>query len=400
MLGKRKRILAVGCALVAVALAARDARAAVKVVDKPEGTGGYAMKSTLDIGGADAPDESFFYEKFGGVSVDADGAGNVYVLDNGNARIQVFGPDGRFVRSIGSEGEGPGEFQIPGRFTVNAAGDVAVFDMGQARVSVLDRTGALKWDAVTEEVGDLAFTDSGLLLLGYGKRGPAQVEAYDASGKKVWSAGENTPTGHRFVEVRLEREQIAPRLGFVKSECFRAPQGEYLLQVFSPKGDELASFSRPFERQEITPEDMAPKTKDGEDEEPKMIMIKRTEGGAGGGSPGAAGGGSAKWSAHGDGDQEMTITMDNLADFMPKHHPDTRGVLAWPDGRVWVLTAKDEHGGVVTDEWSSDGHWMRRFAVPEEYDWLNVGRDGALYGVTHDDDDYPTVHRIAVSSGA
>jgi hypothetical protein len=38
--------------------------------------------------------------------------------------------------------------------------------------------------------------------------------------------------------------------------------------------------------------------------------------------------------------------------------------------------------------------------VPAEYEWFEVGRDGALYGVTHDDDDYPTIHRVSVRSEA
>jgi hypothetical protein len=171
--------------------------------------------------------------------------------------------------------------------------------------------------------------------------------------------------------------------------------------VYSAKGEELAAFTRAFERRAITPEDMAPPKKDGEEgAKPKMIMIKRTEGGDDGGAPGGGGGGGAKWNTGGENEETMEFSMDKLAEFLPKHHPDTRGVLAWPDGRVWILTAKDDRGGVETDEWSADGKWLRRFTVPEEYDWLKVGRDGALYGVTHDEDDYPTVHRIAVQPGA
>lgn len=388
--------LAAGLALVLAMTGA--ATAAPKVAEKPQREGGYAMSSELGIGGADAPDESFFYEKFGGVQVDADGAGNLYVLDNGNARIQVFGKDGAFVRSLGAEGEGPGEFQIPGMLAVSASGDVAVFDMGQGRISVLDRTGALEWDAVTAPVQDLAFTDAGLLLVGYGKRGPAQVEAYDAAGRKLWSAGTNTPEGHRFVDIRLDREQIAPRLGLTGSSCFRSPEGEYVVQVFSLGGSEVREFTRPFARQEVKPEELASLDKDEDEGGPAVVMIKRTEGGGGDGGGGAGGG--AKWNAGGGHGEEMTFSLDNLEDFMPKHHPDTRGVLAWPDGRIWILTAEDDHGGVVTDEWSADGQWLRRFTVPEEYDWLNVGRDGALYGVTHDEDDYPTVHRVAVRAEA
>ena len=140
-----------------------------------------------------------------------------------------------------------------------------------------------------------------------------------------------------------------------------------------------------------------PKDEDGGGE-PKVIMIKRTEGGGGHGGDG--GGGGAEWSTKAGDEETMTFSMDKLTDFLPTHHPDTRGVLAWPDGRVWIVTAKDGSAGVVTDEWSVSGEWLRRFSIPEEFDWLNVGRDGSLYGVTHDDDDYPTVHRIEVKADA
>ena len=37
--------------------------------------------------------------------------GNLYVLDSGDSFIKVFSPDGRYLRKIGGQGEGPGEFQ-------------------------------------------------------------------------------------------------------------------------------------------------------------------------------------------------------------------------------------------------------------------------------------------------
>jgi len=36
--------------------------------------------------------------------------GNYYVADSGNGRIAVFSDTGRFLRAIGREGQGPGEF--------------------------------------------------------------------------------------------------------------------------------------------------------------------------------------------------------------------------------------------------------------------------------------------------
>ena len=42
-----------------------------------------------------------------------DGAGNVYVVDSENNRIQQFDSDGAFIATWGSEGGGNGEFRAP-----------------------------------------------------------------------------------------------------------------------------------------------------------------------------------------------------------------------------------------------------------------------------------------------
>lgn len=34
----------------------------------------------------------------------------VFIVDNGNKQVHYFGPDGKFIRSFGNEGRGPGEF--------------------------------------------------------------------------------------------------------------------------------------------------------------------------------------------------------------------------------------------------------------------------------------------------
>jgi hypothetical protein len=58
------------------------------------------------VGGMDVAEEA----EFGlvvGLAVDP--AGNIYVADQQVRRIQVFGPDGTFLRTIGEPGSGPGE---------------------------------------------------------------------------------------------------------------------------------------------------------------------------------------------------------------------------------------------------------------------------------------------------
>ncbi len=85
----------------------------------------------LVIGGdTDDPNQSFY--RVDDVAVDANG--NIYVLEAGYKRVQVFDQRGRYLRTIGSEGQGPGELQSPHEIIV--AGDaVVVPDMGNGRVN-------------------------------------------------------------------------------------------------------------------------------------------------------------------------------------------------------------------------------------------------------------------------
>jgi hypothetical protein len=74
-------------------------------------------------------------------AVTFDATGNLYILDRDNARVVVLGPDGRFLRSIGKKGEGPGEFGLPMNLTILSDGRLAVFDGASGTVSLFDRSG-------------------------------------------------------------------------------------------------------------------------------------------------------------------------------------------------------------------------------------------------------------------
>ena len=47
------------------------------------------------------------------VSVDIDGGGNLWVVDRRLNRVLVVSPDGEVLRTVGRNGEGPGEFRAP-----------------------------------------------------------------------------------------------------------------------------------------------------------------------------------------------------------------------------------------------------------------------------------------------
>ncbi len=69
--------------------------------------------------------------------------GNYYMMDRGNSRVAVFGPDGEYLRSFGREGDGPGEFRSPMLQSVDERG-VMIYDSRSRRVVHFDLDGALR----------------------------------------------------------------------------------------------------------------------------------------------------------------------------------------------------------------------------------------------------------------
>ncbi|HEV2815179.1 MAG TPA: choice-of-anchor D domain-containing protein, partial [Solirubrobacteraceae bacterium] len=66
--------------------------------------------------------------------------GEVYVADQSNHRVSVFGADGTFSRTFGSLGGGAGELDNPVAITVSG-GEVYVTDQGNRRISVFSTGG-------------------------------------------------------------------------------------------------------------------------------------------------------------------------------------------------------------------------------------------------------------------
>lgn len=66
--------------------------------------------------------------------VAADAAGNLYVADTGNARVQKFSPEGNFLAAFGKPGTGEGELRAPNGITIDSAGNIYVADAHNARL--------------------------------------------------------------------------------------------------------------------------------------------------------------------------------------------------------------------------------------------------------------------------
>jgi DNA-binding beta-propeller fold protein YncE len=75
-----------------------------------------------------------------------DAAGNIYVADGlgNNTRVAKFDKTGRFVKSWGYRGTGPGQFREVHGLVIDAQGLVYVADAGNRRIQVFDGEGNFK----------------------------------------------------------------------------------------------------------------------------------------------------------------------------------------------------------------------------------------------------------------
>jgi DNA-binding beta-propeller fold protein YncE len=94
-----------------------------------------SLELVRKIGDVDTEDEHLAFNFPSGVAVDKDG--NLYVLDSANARVQKFGPDGRYLATIGRKGQGPGEVIMPDAIGFDRDGNLVVADSGQSRIHVI-----------------------------------------------------------------------------------------------------------------------------------------------------------------------------------------------------------------------------------------------------------------------
>src|SRR5262249_31331357 len=74
-----------------------------------------------------------------------DSTGNIYVADGfGNSRIAKFDRHGKFVKSWGSKGSDPGQFDTAHGLAIDTQGNVYVADTGNKRIQVFDGEGTVK----------------------------------------------------------------------------------------------------------------------------------------------------------------------------------------------------------------------------------------------------------------
>ena len=149
--------------------------------------------------------------RIGGVyDLDVAPDGSIYLADYGFKHVLVVRPGGAIVGTIGSEGSGPGEFQMP--YTVRAGVDsVRVLDARTSLVQVFEVSGTLARSYRLETPGlggGRAFGEDGRLAAAVDGFEETMVLVLDAEGRRVASVGEPLVPATGFFDFTAIKAEI------------------------------------------------------------------------------------------------------------------------------------------------------------------------------------------------
>ncbi len=193
-------------------------------------------------------------------AIDVDGAGNVYVADTSNSRVEVFDPSLNFLTQWGSSGTGPGQFTqdygiaigqgigatgslIQIAYVVDGAGRVEKFDLSGNFISQFG-VGLLKdpRQVTVDPVNNNVYVVNARMR---------QIAVFDVNGNELFTFGSNGTGPGQFSDdprgIALSSDgtrAYATDSGGKRVEVFDANTGAFLFQVGGP-GTAPGQFTDP-----------------------------------------------------------------------------------------------------------------------------------------------------------
>jgi hypothetical protein len=294
---------------------------------------------------------------FGAVrSVQVDDDGDIIVLDWEDNLIKVFDAAGRFIRSFGRHGQGPGEIQSPSRMYLQGGRAIAIMDTGNSRYSLYDKTGlCLKEFNLGRYRVFRTVPDSRGYVYG------DQLKFDPKPATELIRIEPDFSDARKLAEYEYDISQgtvgvIFDRLTFgvfPDDRFFWARNSKYEIHVLDPKGREIRRILKDYNPVRITDKD-------------KDELLKQYQG----------------------------AEKDNIpGEYQPFFY-----LLGDDEGRLYARTyERDERDRLIYDVFDPEGRFFARMALPEWEMLFVVKRGKAYVMITEDPEDgSPLVKRYTL----
>ena len=324
------------------------------------------LTEELTVGDSTNPDESFSRVDLFVV----DGEGTIFALDSKEQKIKVFDRTGKFLRSIGKPGQGPGELGLASGVQLTADGILVVEDALNRRLALFKPTGEfIKSISTADKLGLV-----NILLDGDG----------NAIGREMGLAEGNS---EMFFEIKKFDPELKPLFTLDKikfpipipgsgakvnimdlssvyqfdpaGNIYYGRNANYDIKIYSPEGKHIRTIQKEYDSVKVTQKDI--------DE-----ILERI--------PNVAGGANIK---------DMFL--------FPDVFPPYQSFVLDERGRMFVRTytkgkAKGEY---VIDVFDPEGRFIAQFITKANLVLLKAGK---AYGIEESEDGYQLIKRYAVSA--
>ncbi len=317
------------------------------------GADAVSLTEELAIGGESGG--NYVFASISSIAAGPDGA--IFVLDQKDRTVKAFGPDGKFLRTIGKAGEGPGEFSLPMAVHWTARDELVVVD-ARRRLSFFQADGRPLRDlsAASVQFMDARPDSAGnfyIYLIIYEEGNPRyELRKFDPALKDLFGI-ESSPTADTardgfdpfFAVLRwviLPGDRVA---------CGYAVKNEF--RIYDPAGK--------LSRRILMESDPVPVAKED--------VKERTEG-------------------------LPPEYKSNLK--VPKYYPAFRYLVADDEGRIFVLCWERPPGrkGFYFDVLDPEGRYIARAVLPVVQPLIRKGR---LYAAEEDAEGNPVLKRYKIT---
>ncbi|MGB2908703.1 MAG: 6-bladed beta-propeller [Candidatus Aminicenantaceae bacterium] len=222
----------------------------------------------LSLGGEEQGENIILYEP---LWFDADDNANIYISELQDQVIKVFSPDGKYIKTIGAKGSGPGEFQRIESIVFTLDGKLVITDGGTRRTSFFDsggqflnsfqwRTGQYKFILIKSSsyvFGERAYQ-------GIRQNSYFYVKEIDFDGKEIRDYGDFEGADALITRLRsggtsYTSRPVSPSSKFAGDKdrewFYHCLNNKYVIEVFDSSGKLFRKIDRPYDPVPFTKKD-------------------------------------------------------------------------------------------------------------------------------------------------
>ena len=224
-------------------------------------TGKILLRPELALDDQSMPKGVIFESPF---DIEEDPRGNVYVLDYRANNIKIFSSEGKFINTIGRQGQGPGEFNGP-FFLAVTKDRIYVWDFRNRRICVLTHDGEFiiskEIPKIRERIQNIKPLPNGDVIVekeityyeDLGRPQECKIELYSADleykktiySKNIWRTRYIKKPGLRNIPQPyppLVYWDVSPR-----GQIVLGYSEKYEIEIYDSQGSKISSFTQSYE---------------------------------------------------------------------------------------------------------------------------------------------------------